>query len=95
MSRGDLNDERVNGSYGQFHGPDPESLYFVLSRLLSHPHFPYVLLVALVLDLNSFAFKPINVHLNSRNGANLPLIEIGGVSSAGLPRITKRIKRSS
>ena len=25
VSRSDLNDERGNGSYGQFHGPDPES----------------------------------------------------------------------
>ena len=25
MSRSDLNDERVNGSYVQLHGPDPES----------------------------------------------------------------------
>ena len=24
VSRSDLNDERGNGSYGQFHGPDPE-----------------------------------------------------------------------
>ena len=34
-------------------------------------------------------------HLNSRNGATLPLIEISGVSSAGLPRVTQRTKRNS